>query len=132
MHDFADKELGKIAPYGVYDVTHNIGWVNVGVSRDTAAFAEESIRRWWQRVGRDLYPAATRRLITADCGGSNGARRPRSPIQPRQMRWSAQETVGGEPRPEARINVLRRAPESHHANEHEAVRQVDQRLLKAH
>ncbi len=74
VHDFADKELGKAAPYGVYDVAHNIGWVNVGVSHDTAAFAVESIRRWWVRLGRDLHPAASRLLITADCGGSNGAR----------------------------------------------------------
>ena len=74
VHDFADKELGKVAPYGVYDVARNIGWVNVGVSHDTAAFAVESIRRWWWRLGRDLYPGASRLLITADCGGSNGAR----------------------------------------------------------
>ena len=74
VHDFADKDLGKVAPYGVYDVAHNIGWVNVGISHDTVAFAVESIRRWWRRLGRDLYPGASRRLITADCGGSNGAR----------------------------------------------------------
>ena len=74
VHDFVDKELGKVAPYGIYDVAHNIGWVNVGVSHDTAAFAVESIRRWWWRLGRDLYPGASRLLITADCGGSNGAR----------------------------------------------------------
>ncbi len=74
VHDFADKELGKVAPYGVYDVAHNIGWVNVGLSHDTSAFAVESIRRWWRRLGRGLYPKASRLLITADCGGSNGAR----------------------------------------------------------
>jgi hypothetical protein len=74
VHDFVDKELGKVAPYGIYDVAHNIGWVNVGVSHDTAAFAVESIRRWWRRLGRDLYPGASRLLIMADCGGSNGAR----------------------------------------------------------
>jgi hypothetical protein len=74
VHDFADKELGKAAPYGVYDVAHNIGWVNVGISHDTAAFAVESIRRWWQRLGQERYPQARRLLITADCGGSNGAR----------------------------------------------------------
>ena len=74
VHDFADKELGKAAPYGVYDVAHNIGWVSVGISHDTAAFAVESIRRWWRRLGRERYPGARRLLITADCGGSNGAR----------------------------------------------------------
>ena len=74
VHDFADKELGKVAPYGVYDVARNVGWVNVGISFDTVALAVESIRRWWRRLGRDLYPGASRLLITADCGGSNGAR----------------------------------------------------------
>ncbi len=74
VHDFPDKKLGKAAPYGVYDVAHNIGWVNVGISHDTAAFAVESIRRWWLRLGQELYPGASRLLITADCGGSNGAR----------------------------------------------------------
>ncbi len=74
VHDFADKTLGRVAPYGVYDVARDIGWVNVGISHDTAAFAVESIRRWWRRLGRDLYPRASRLLITADCGGSNGAR----------------------------------------------------------
>ncbi len=74
VHDFADKELGKAAPYGVYDVAHNIGWVNLGISHDTAAFAVESIRRWWRRLGQERHPRARRLLITADCGGSNGAR----------------------------------------------------------
>ena len=74
VHDFPDKKLGKAAPYGVYDVAHNIGWVTVGISHDTAAFAVESIRRWWRRLGQELYPGASRLLITADCGGSNGAR----------------------------------------------------------
>ena len=74
VHDFADKELGKAVPYGVYDVIHNVGWVNVGISGDTAAFAVESIRRWWQRLGRERYPGARQLLITADCGGSNGSR----------------------------------------------------------
>ena len=73
-HDFPDKGLGKVAPYGVYDLTANAGWVNVGTSADTAEFAVESIRRWWDHVGRDLYPGAARLLITADSGGSNGAR----------------------------------------------------------
>ena len=62
VHDFPDKKLGKAAPYGVYDVAHNIGWVNVGISYDTAAFAVESIRRWWLRLGQELYPGASRRV----------------------------------------------------------------------
>ena len=74
VHDFEIKGLGKVAPYGVYDIAANQGWVNVGVDADTAAFAVESIRRWWQRLGKARYPRAARLLITADCGGSNGAR----------------------------------------------------------
>ena len=73
-HDFPDKELGKAVPYGIYDVAANTGWVNVGTDGDTAAFAVESIRRWWQAVGSPAYPYATRLLITADAGGSNGYR----------------------------------------------------------
>ncbi len=73
-HDFPDKELGKAVPYGIYDVAANTGWVNVGTDGDTAAFAVESIRRWWQAVGSPAYPDATRLLITADAGGSNGYR----------------------------------------------------------
>jgi len=72
--DFPDKKLGKVAPYGVYDMTANEGWVNVGITHDTAAFAIESIRRWWQRMGRPAYPEATELLITADAGGSNSSR----------------------------------------------------------
>jgi hypothetical protein len=74
VHDFADKQLGKAVPYGVYDVTNNTGWVNVGTDADTGQFAVESIRRWWTTVGRPTYPTATRLLITADSGGSNGSR----------------------------------------------------------
>jgi hypothetical protein len=74
VHDFAIDALGKVAPYGVYDPTHNTGWVNVGTDHDTAAFAVESIRRWWNMMGREIYPHAQRLLITADGGGSNGAR----------------------------------------------------------
>jgi hypothetical protein len=73
-HDFPDAEGGKVAPYGVYDPTRNEGWVNVGTDHDTAAFAVESIRRWWAMMGREAYPVARRLLITADSGGSNGAR----------------------------------------------------------
>lgn len=74
VHDFKIPELGKVAPYGVYDITDNSGWVNVGIDHDTAAFAVESIRRWWNALGKDRYPGSTSLLITADCGGSNGAR----------------------------------------------------------
>jgi len=74
-HDFPLKELGKIAPYGVYNLNHNIGFVNVGTSHDTAEFAAESISRWWGAVGKRTFPNAGRLLITCDCGGSNGNRR---------------------------------------------------------
>jgi len=74
VHDFALSEQGKVAPYGVYDLAANQGWVRVGVDADTAAFAVESIRRWWDRLGQARYPEAKRLVITADCGGSNGAR----------------------------------------------------------
>ncbi len=74
VHDFALSEQGKVAPYGVYDLAANQGWVSVGVDADTAAFAVESIRRWWYRLGQARYPEAKRLVITADCGGSNGAR----------------------------------------------------------
>ncbi len=73
-HDFADKTLGKAIPYGVYDVTDNSGWVSVGVTHDTAQFAVNAIRLWLEKMGRARYPSAERLLITADCGGSNGAR----------------------------------------------------------
>ena len=74
VHDFLIPELGKATPYGVYDVTHNLGWVNVGTDHDTATFAVESIRRWWNSMGRARYPTAQQLLITADAGGSNGYR----------------------------------------------------------
>jgi len=73
-HDFPDEQLGKAIPYGVYDLAANAGWVNVGTDHDTAAFAVESIRRWWHAAGRAAYPGARRLLITADAGGSNGYR----------------------------------------------------------
>jgi hypothetical protein len=73
VHDFA-LESGKVAPYGVYDLTENAGWVNLGTDHDTSAFAVESIRRWWHKMGKEAYPKATRLLITADSGGSNGYR----------------------------------------------------------
>jgi hypothetical protein len=74
VHDFVIPELGKVAPYGVYDIAANAGWINLGINHDTAAFAVESIRRWWQQLGQARYDQAKRLLITADCGGSNGAR----------------------------------------------------------
>lgn len=74
VHDFPDKELGKVIPYGVYDMATNTGWVSVGVDHDTAEFAVETIRRWWRYMGRATYPRAKRLLITADGGGSNGSR----------------------------------------------------------
>jgi hypothetical protein len=69
-----DRDLGKVNPYGVYDQTANVGWVSVGTDHDTAAFAVESIRRWWSKGGAARYPRATDLLITADGGGSNGYR----------------------------------------------------------
>lgn len=74
VHDFLDKSLGKVAPYGVYDITKNNGWVSVGISHDTAEFAVASIRSWWLEMGKEVYPHAMELLITADCGGSNGYR----------------------------------------------------------
>src|SRR6202171_2469534 len=74
VHDFEDKKLGKVVPYGVYDVTANAGFVSVGITSDTAEFAVASIRCWLERMGRQRYPQARELTITADCGGSNGAR----------------------------------------------------------
>ena len=74
VHDFVIPELGRAAPYGVYDLANNSGWVSVGVDHDTSAFAVETIRRWWYRMGQQSYPQATALLITADSGGSNGSR----------------------------------------------------------
>jgi hypothetical protein len=83
-HDFPDKELGKAVPYGVYDIAHNEAGVTVGISHDTAEFAVSAIRRWWQELGRQRYPRATRLLITADSGGSNSPRT-------RLWRWVLQQ-----------------------------------------
>jgi hypothetical protein len=74
VYDFIDKDLGKAIPYGVYDQTANTGWVGVGVDHDTAEFAVETLRRWWRNMGRRVYPQATKLLVTADGGGSNGSR----------------------------------------------------------
>jgi transposase len=73
VHDFPDPEL-KALPYGVFDIGANEGWMSVGDDHDTAAFAVNAIRRWWQTMGVERYPTATRLLITADAGGSNGYR----------------------------------------------------------
>jgi len=74
VHDFPDKELGKAIPYGIYDVSANTGWVSVGVDHDTSAFAVATLRSWWDTIGRSRYPGATRLLVCADGGGSNGHR----------------------------------------------------------
>ena len=74
VHDFEDKSLGKVAPYGVYDIAADAGWVSLGITCDTAEFAVASIRTWLERIGRARYPKAGELTITADCGGSNGSR----------------------------------------------------------
>jgi transposase len=74
VHDFIIPESGKAVPYGVYDLTRNAGWVSVGIDHDTASFAVHTIGRWWRQMGRPIYPHAKCLLVTADSGGSNGAR----------------------------------------------------------
>ena len=74
VHDFPNEALGKVIPSGVYDEATNSGWVSVGIDHDTAAFAVETVRRWWRYMGSKVYPRAKRLLITADGGGSNGSR----------------------------------------------------------
>jgi len=74
VHDFVIPELGRAVPYGIYDIAGNTGWVSVGIDHDTAAFATNAIRSWWQQMGRERYRAAKSLLITADGGGSNGSR----------------------------------------------------------
>ena len=74
VHDFEDKVLGKVVPYGVYDISANAGWISLGITSDTAEFAVHSIRTWLEHVGRKRYPDMRELTITADCGGSNGAR----------------------------------------------------------
>ena len=74
VHDVMIPELGKAAPYGVYDIAQNLGWVSVGIDHDTSAFAVETIRIWWYSMGQPAYPNTTKLLITADSGGSNGSR----------------------------------------------------------
>ena len=89
VHDFKIPELGKVAPYGVYDIAANHGWVSVGIDADTGAFAVESIRRWWYKLGKSRYPNATCLTITADCGGSNG---PKVKLWKRELQCLANET----------------------------------------
>ena len=73
VHDFLITDKGRAVPYGIYDIGQNTGWVSVGVDHDTASFAVNAIRRWWQLMGSRRYPAAEHLTITADAGGSNGA-----------------------------------------------------------
>ena len=84
VHDFIIPKKGKVAPYGVYDLTRNEGWVSVGIDHDTAAFAVQSIQRWWRRMGRPVYSKSKSLLITADAGGSNASRS-------RLWKWSLQQ-----------------------------------------
>jgi len=74
VHDFIDPKLKRAVPYGVYDITNNVGWVSVGTDHDTAAFAVNTIRQWWRALGKRSYAHATRLMVTADGGGSNGYR----------------------------------------------------------
>ena len=85
VHDFVDKDLGKVAPYGIYDIAANAGWVSVGIDHDTAAFAVNTIRRWHEAVGCGRYENADRLLITADGGGSNGLRVRLWKLQPQKL-----------------------------------------------
>jgi hypothetical protein len=84
-HDFMDKDLGKAIPFGIYDISDNSGWVNVGVDHETSEFAVESIRRWWKYMGKEKYPEAKFLLITADSGGSNGYRRKAWKVELQQL-----------------------------------------------
>ena len=97
MHDFPDEELGKVTPYGIYDLAANTGWVNVGTDHDTGRFAVEIIRSGWNRPGRTAYPNARRLLVTADSGG--GSRLPAAAVEDRAGRVSP-------PRPAWTITVL--------------------------
>ena len=85
VYDFPIPGLGRATPYGVYDLGQNAGWVNIGMDHDTAAFAVESIRRWWKAVGREQYPEAKQLLISADGGGSKCRIPGRSNVSPRHQ-----------------------------------------------
>ena len=74
VYDFLSDAEGKITPYGIYDITNNLGWVNVGIDKDTSEFAVQSIRNWWYKMGKELYQDSKELLINADGGGSNGSR----------------------------------------------------------
>lgn len=89
VHDFEIPELGKVNPYGIYDLSKNEGWVNVGIDHDTAEFAVESIRQWWKCIGKKSYPHKKQLFITADCGGSNSVR---SRLWKRELQEFADET----------------------------------------
>lgn len=89
VYDFIDKELGKAVPYGIYDIAKNEGWVSVGISKDTAEFAVNSIRTWWQQMGREQYPLASKILVNADGGGSNSSR---SRLWKKELQTLATET----------------------------------------
>ncbi|HWE60323.1 MAG TPA: ISAzo13 family transposase [Chloroflexota bacterium] len=89
VYDFPNKELGRVTPYGVYDLAANDGWVSVGIDHDTAAFAVATIRRWWAQVGKARYPRSERLLISADGGGSNGSR---TRLWKRELQQLADET----------------------------------------
>ncbi len=89
VYDFIDKALGKAVPYGVYDIAKNEGWVSVGISKDTAEFAVNSIRTWWQQMGKERYPLADKLLVTADGGGSNSSR---SRLWKKELQTLATET----------------------------------------
>ena len=85
VHDFKDEALGKAVPYGVYDVAADAGWVSVGVDHDTAEFVAETLRRWWRNLGATAYPESGRVLVTADAGGSNGARSRLWKVEPQRF-----------------------------------------------
>lgn len=89
VYDFIDKDLGKAVPYGIYDMAKNQGWVSVGISKDTAEFAVNTIRTWWQQMGKEQYSMATKLLITADGGGSNSSR---SRLWKKELQLFATET----------------------------------------
>ena len=89
VHDFEIPELGKVVPYGVYDIDHNRGWINLGIDSDTAEFAVESIRRWWNTIGKNTYLHATTLTVTADSGGSNS---PRARLWKYELQRFANET----------------------------------------
>ena len=89
VYDFIDKDLGKAVPYGIYDIAKNEGWVSVGISKDTAEFAVNSIRTWWQQMGKEQYPIANKLLVTADGGGSNSSR---SRLWKKELQTLATET----------------------------------------